>query len=96
MSRQRSAKSELTTLPNIGPEIAKKLKKLNIMTKRDFMSEDPYYIFFMLLKKVDRTLCRCVLASIVGANLGVPWHEVTKDSAKQYEKLHPRHKWGPC
>jgi len=45
---------------------------------------------------VDPTLCRCALASIVGAKLGLPWHQITKASAREYEKRHPGHKWGPC
>jgi Pathogenicity locus len=96
MSRQRSKKSALTNLPNIGPKIAEKLKKIGIRTRKDFMAEDPYYIFFMLHKKVDPSLCRCALASIVGANIGAPWHEITKKTAKEYENRHPNHKWGPC
>lgn len=36
------------------------------------------------------------LAGIVGAKLGLPWHQVTKASAREYEKRHPGHVWGPC
>jgi hypothetical protein len=27
---------------------------------------------------------------------GAPWHRITKDAAREYEKRHPLHKWGPC
>jgi len=96
MSRSRSKKSELTSLPNIGPKISEKLKKIGIRTKKDFLAEDPFEVFYQLHKEVDPTLCRCALASVVGAKLGVPWHAITKDTAREYERRHPHHKWGPC
>jgi len=27
---------------------------------------------------------------------GAPWHRITKNTAREYEKRHPLHKWGPC
>jgi len=86
----------LTDLPNIGKTTAARLEKIGIRTKEDFLERDPYDVFHALRKKVDPTLCRCVLASIVGAKAGRPWHRITKATAKEYEKRHPRHKWGPC
>jgi hypothetical protein len=32
----------------------------------------------------------------VGGKLGVPWHEITKETAQEYAKRHPKHKWGKC
>jgi len=49
-----------------------------------------------LRRRIDPTLCRCALALIVGARLGLPWHQVTKAAAREYEKRHPGHVWGPC
>ena len=89
-------KRSLTSLPNIGNVISKKLEKIGIMSVEDFVERDPYEVFDELLIKVDPTLCRCALASIVGAHLGVPWHKITKESAKHYEKTRPKHKWGIC
>ena len=86
----------LTELPNIGKTTAAKLEKIGIKTAEDFLKRDPYEVFHELRTKVDKTLCRCALAGIVGAKKGVPWHKITKDTAKEYEKRHPLHTWGPC
>ncbi|OGD10429.1 MAG: hypothetical protein A2Y86_08890, partial [Candidatus Aminicenantes bacterium RBG_13_62_12] len=68
---------KLTDLPNIGRTTAAKLEKIGIRTKEDFLERDPYEVFHQLRKKVDPTLCRCALASIVGAKTGAPWHRIT-------------------
>ena len=86
----------LRSLPNIGPTTAAKLSRIGITTKKDFLRRDPYEVFDELRKKVDPTLCRCALAGIVGAKQGVRWHTITKEAAREYEKRHPKHKWGPC
>lgn len=94
--KKKSTDNSLKSLPNIGPVIAEKLKRIGIKDKADFLKRDPFDVFDMLLKKCDPTLCRCALASIVGANLGVVWHEITKKTAKEYSKRHPEHEWGKC
>jgi hypothetical protein len=86
----------LTSLKNIGATTARKLERIGIRDADDFLARDPYEVFRMLRRKVDPTLCRCALAGLVGAKLDAPWHKVTKLSAAEYEKRHPRHKWGPC
>ena len=68
----------LETLSNIGKATAVKLKKIGILTREDFLKRNPYQVFDELLEKVDPTLCRCALASLVGAKLGKPWHEITR------------------
>lgn len=90
------ATDPLESLPNIGKTTAGKLRLIGITSKEEFLERDPYKVFEELRKKVDPTLCRCALAGIVGAKKGVPWHKITKDSAKEYEKRHPRHIWGKC
>jgi len=80
----------------MGPVTAAKLAKIGIDTKEEFLRRDPYAVFEELREKIDPTLCRCALAGIVGAKKGVPWHKITKETAKEYEKRHPLHKWGPC
>ncbi|MEN6310306.1 MAG: helix-hairpin-helix domain-containing protein [Acidobacteriota bacterium] len=87
---------KLTDLPNIGKTTAAKLEKIGIKDARDFLRRDPYKVYERLLKDVDPTLCRCALASIVGAKTGEPWHRITKRTAEEYKKRHPRHAWGPC
>lgn len=95
-SAKAGAKTALTSLPNVGKTTAVKLEKIGIKSAEEFLARDPYEVFEKLRKKVDPTLCRCALAGIVGANRGVPWHTITKETAREYEKRHPRHKWGPC
>ena len=87
---------KLTDLPNIGKVTAEKLNRIGIKDQRDFLKRDPYRVYERLLKEVDPTLCRCVLASLVGAKTGKRWHRITKQTAGEYEKRHPAHRWGPC
>jgi hypothetical protein len=86
----------LRSLPNIGAVTAAKLNRIGIASRGDFLRRDPYAVFHELRAKVDPTLCRCALALIVGAKLGLPWHRITKASAREYEKRHPGHVWGKC
>ena len=86
----------LTSLTNIGTVTERKLKQIGIHSADDFLKRDPYQVFAELRRKVDPTLCRCALALIVGAKLGQPWHRITRASAREYEKRHPGHEWGPC
>jgi hypothetical protein len=88
--------SSLRSLANIGPVTEKKLRAVGIRTREDFLSRDPYDVFEKLRREVDPGLCRCALALIVGAKLGLPWQRITRASAAEYEKRHPGHVWGPC
>jgi len=87
---------KLTDLPNIGKTTAVKLEKIGITTAEEFLKRDPYEVFHELRAKVDKTLCRCALAGIIGAKTGEPWHKITKKTAAEYERRHPTHRWGPC
>ncbi|MCU0276665.1 MAG: TfoX/Sxy family protein [Acidobacteria bacterium] len=89
-------KSSLGSLPNIGKVTERKLNAIGIFGREEFLRRDPYAVFHELRRKVDPTLCRCALAGIVGAKLGLPWHQVTKASAREYERRHPGHTWGKC
>lgn len=89
-------RSTLRSLPNIGRVTESKLKRIGISSREEFLRRDPYDVFDVLRREVDPTLCRCALALIVGARLGLPWHQVTKASAREYDKRHPGHVWGPC
>ncbi len=92
----KKTKSELTSLINIGKVIAYRMEKIGIVSVDDFMSKDPYKVFEKLLKEVDPALCRCALASIVGAHINAPWHKITKQTAVEFIKRHPNHKWPKC
>ena len=83
----------LESLPNIGKTTAGKLREIGIETAEDFLDSDPYDVFEELRERVDPTLCRCALAALVGAKMGVRWHEITRDAAKEYERRHPEHEW---
>jgi hypothetical protein len=98
MSKKDSGKAgdSLRSLPNIGKVMEEKLKQIGITSRKEFLKRDPYKVFDELKKKVDPTLCRCALAGVVGAKKGAPWHRITKETAREYEKRHPFHKWGPC
>jgi hypothetical protein len=92
----RKNNNSLTSLPNIGKVTAAKLGKIGINSAEDFLQKDPYDVFSELLEKVDPTLCRCALASIVGGKTGAPWHMITKETAKEFQRRHPEHKWDKC
>ena len=91
-----SSADRLTDLPNIGKTTAAKLEKIGIRTAGEFLKRDPYDVFHELRTKVDKTLCRCALAGLIGAKTGEPWHKITKKTAAEYERRHPGHRWGPC
>lgn len=86
---KKANQSSLRSLVNIGPKIEKKLQAIGIATADDFMARDPYEVFANLRTTVDPTLCRCALASLVGARLGMRWPEVTRDAAREFEKRYP-------
>lgn len=85
--------NRLTSLPNVGKIIAGKIEKTGIKTADDFLKSDPFEVFNNMLKKVDSTLCRCALASIVGAKTGVPWHKIHKEASIEFNKRYPNHEW---
>jgi len=89
-------RSSLRSLPNIGRVTEEKLRQIGISSREEFLRCDPYEVFDELRRRVDPTLCRCALALVVGARLGLPWHQVTRASAREYEKRHPDHVWGKC
>ncbi len=80
-------------LPNIGNVMGRALRSIGIETKQQFLRRDPYKIYAELLVKVDPTLCRCVLASLVGAKKGVKWHTVTREAAAEFRRRYPNHEW---
>jgi hypothetical protein len=85
--------NSVETLANIGPDMGRKLRSIGIETRQQFLRRDPYRIYAELLVKVDPSLCRCVLASLVGAKKGVKWHLVTQEAAAQFQRKYPHHEW---
>ncbi len=91
--KPRSTHNSLLSLPNIGKAFVEKLGRIGITTRQEFLARDPYELYEEMLEKVDPSLCRCALATLVGAKKGVPWHTITKKAAAEYEKRSPNHKW---
>ncbi|RPI25070.1 MAG: hypothetical protein EHM61_15350 [Acidobacteria bacterium] len=91
-----ASNEKLESLPNVGRVIAAKLRKIGIGSVSQFRERDPYEVFEQMRAEVDPDLCRCALASIVGAHYGVKWHKITAESAREYERRHPGFVWGKC
>jgi len=83
----------LENLINIGPKIADRIRAVGISSADEFLKSDPYDVFEKMDRKERSNLCRCVLACLVGAKYGQKWHEITKLTAKEYEKRRPEHRW---
>ncbi|NLH16000.1 MAG: hypothetical protein GX455_05445 [Phycisphaerae bacterium] len=69
------------------------LRSIGMETRQQFLRRDPYKVYAELLIKVDPSLCRCALASLVGAKKGVKWHIVTKEAAAEFRRRYPSHEW---
>ena len=85
--------TDTTTLINIGPKISERLHDIGITSVEEFLSSDPYEVFFRLKAKSKGSLCRCALASIVGAYKGVVWHKITHETAREFDKRYPENVW---
>lgn len=83
--------NSLLSLPNIGKVSAKKLMQIGILNREEFLARNPYQIFDELLEKVDPTLCKCALASIVGAAYGIPWYKIRKIAIAEFKRYNPEH-----
>ena len=53
------------------------------------MAQDPYEVFHQLKMKVDPSLCRCALASIIGAHEGIKRNLIREESVRTYEQRYP-------
>ena len=82
-------RSPLCKLPNIWPKIADNLIKIWIATPEEFLAQDPYEVFHQLKIRVDPNLCRCALASIIGAYKGIKRNLIREEAVKTYEKRYP-------
>ena len=81
--------SPLCKLPNIWPRIADNLIKIWITTPEEFLAQDPYEVFHQLKTKVNPSLCRCTLASIIGAYKEVKRNLIRKEAVKIHEQRYP-------
>jgi hypothetical protein len=69
------------------------LQDIDITSVDEFMSCDPYEVFFRLKAISKGSLCRCALASIVGAHEGVVWHKITHETAREFDRRFPENTW---
>jgi hypothetical protein len=86
--------NNVTQLLNIGPAVAGYLKMIGITTKEDFLAKDPFSLFAEMLK-INPSLPKPLLASLVGAKLNTPWYEIYDGTIKEFEKIYPDHQWRP-
>ncbi len=84
------AARRLTDLPNINTEIASKLHKIGIRETEDFLSRDPYAIFEVMLQKIDPSMGKRDLASLVGAQQGCRWNNVLTEVTREYRMRQPK------
>ena len=71
----------LNELPNIGPELVKKLKQVGIETAEDLMQTGAQQAFIRL-HVLDHTVCINTLMALEGALKGIRWHHL-QPSEKQ-------------
>lgn len=83
---------DLRELINIGPGVEKQLYLVGIKTKDEFLKYEPFEIFNKMLK-INPTLPKPMLASLVGAKENVLWYLIIKDVVDDFEKKYPSHKW---
>ena len=82
-------RSPLCKLPNVWPKIADNLIKIWITTPEEFLAQDSYEVFHQLKTKVNPNLCRCALASIIGAYKEVKRNLIREEAIKTYEQRYP-------
>lgn len=91
-----NSQANLQLLVNIGVRMKERIERIGIKTVGEFLERNPYDVFEEMLTKTDPTLCRCALASVVGAHVGLPWHVITKSTAREFEKRNIGHVWTNC
>jgi DNA transformation protein len=81
--------SDLTTLPNLGKEVARRLNEVGIYTAAELKAIGCEQAF-LRLKAVDPGACFCMLCGLEGAIQGIRWHQLPperKQELKQFLKM---------
>jgi len=84
-TQDRSMASPLTTIPNVGPAVARKLERLNITTPDDLRGRDPHELFDRLCEldghDHDPCLVDTFVAAVSYADGGPPrpWWEFSRE-----------------
>jgi len=83
--------SSLTTIPNVGPAVERKLERLGIVVPDDLRGRDPYELFHRLCELDGRRHDPCLLDTFVAAVSYVeggparPWWEFSRErKARQH------------
>jgi hypothetical protein len=81
----RSAYSELTQLPNVGPATAADLRLLGVQTPGDLVGQDPYELYDALCVATGQRQDPCVLDVLIsvvrfmGGEPAQPWWAYTPE-----------------
>lgn len=78
--------SKLTSLPNIGHEIAKRLEYAGIETPEE-LSEMGAENAFIKLKTVFPAACHNQLFALEGAIQGIRWHGISKERKAELQEF---------
>lgn len=81
------AKDMLSTLPNIGKILAKRLEEVGIETIDELMALGSTNIFIRLLA-IDETACINELLALEGAIQGVRWHSLANDKKEELKTFY--------
>jgi DNA transformation protein and related proteins len=81
--------SDLTSLPNLGKEVSRRLNEVGIHSASELKSIGSEQAF-LRLKAVDPGACFCMLCGLEGAIQGIRWHNLSperKQELKQFLKM---------
>ena len=78
--------SELTKLPNIGSELAKRLKLAGIKTTKELIEVGTVNAFIRL-KTVFPDACHNQLYALEGAIQGIRWHGISKERKAELQEF---------
>ncbi|MCD4832512.1 MAG: TfoX/Sxy family protein [Bacteroidales bacterium] len=78
--------SELTKLPNIGPELAKRLELAGIKSSKK-LAELGTENAFIRLKTVFPGACHNQLYALEGAIQGIRWHGISKERKVELQEF---------
>ncbi|HAN18219.1 MAG: competence protein TfoX [Bacteroidetes bacterium GWC2_33_15] len=78
--------TELTSLPNIGKELAKTLQQVGIKSGEELKqvgSENA----FIRIKTIDPSACINKLCALEGAVQGIRWHNLSKERKQELKEF---------
>ena len=81
--------TELEELPNIGPAIAAKLRRIDILVPSDLVGRDPYAMFDELTARTGQRHDPCLLDAFIAATCFMsgdparPWWSYTEERKRR-------------